>query len=379
MIRYIRSHLGAKLFLSYLVVIVVGVLVLASTAELTVPGAFDRHLAHMGAMMGMMGGFSDRLEEDLFISFRNAVTSALSTAAFAASLTAIVASLLIARQITAPIQKMTAVSRRIAEGHYQERVPVPGDIARDEQDELGLLALSFNQMAARLEQTETMRRQMIGDVSHELRTPLTTIKGYMEGLMDGVLPANDETYQQIYHEADRLQRLVNDLQELSRVEAGAYDLNPAPVDVSKIIENALNRFKLPFVEKGVDLLSDLPEDLPPVLADEDRINQVLTNLIGNALMYTQPGGQVRVSARKTDGWVEFAVADTGAGIDPEHLPHLFSRFFRVDPSRSRNQGGSGIGLTIAKHLVEAHRGRIWVDSAGLGKGSKLTFTIPIAR
>jgi len=378
MMAFIRRHLGAKLFLSYLAVILVGVIVLASTADFAVPSAFDRHLSQMSSMMGMMGGFSDELENDLFQSFRSAVASALSIAAFAASATAILASLFITRQITTPIQKMTGASQRIAEGHYSERVPVPGKVATGELDELGHLALRFNQMAAKLEQTETMRRQLIGDVSHELRTPLTTIKGYMEGLIDGVLPADAATYQQVYHEADRLQRLVNDLQELSRVEAGAFELKLSPVSISKLTETVLTRFQIQFEEKDVALQNEVPANLPPVMVDEDRINQVLTNLIGNALMYTPAGGRVRVSARRTDGWVEVVVSDTGIGIAPEDLQLIFTRFYRADKSRSRSAGGSGIGLTIAKHLVEAHGGRIQAESPGIGEGSRFTFTLPAA-
>jgi histidine kinase len=378
MLSYIRRHLVAKLFLSYLAVILVGVAVLASTAEFAVPNAFDQHLSHMSTMMGMMGGFPDQLQADLYISFRRAVTSALTTAAVAAGGTAILASLFISRQVSIPIQKMTAASQRIAEGHYEERVPVVGNIAVGEQDELGILALSFNRMATKLEQTESMRSQLIGDVSHELRTPLTTIKGYMEGLIDEVLPATEETYQQIYREADRLQRLVNDLQELSRVEAGAYELHFQRLKISGLVRSVLQRFQMQFAEKGVDLQAQLPENIPPVWADVDRTTQVLINILGNALMYTPAGGQVRVSVRKIQGQIEIFVEDTGAGIAPEHLPHLFTRFYRADKSRSRVQGGSGIGLTVAKHLVEAQGGRIEADSKGAGKGSTFKFTLPIA-
>ena len=245
-------------------------------------------------------------------------------------------------------------------------------------DELDGLALSFNQMAVRLEQTETMRRQLLGDVAHELRTPLTSIKGYMEALIDGVLPANMETYQQVYREADRLQRLVHDLQELSRVEAGAYPLKLQPIAVSTLIAALTARLGRQFEEKGVSLQCDVSADLPRVRVDEDRIGQVLINLVGNALHYTPSGGSVRVVARQQGREIQIAVIDTGIGIPAEHLPHLFTRFYRVDKSRSRAGGGSGIGLTIGKHLVEAHGGRIWVTSAGADHGSTFTFTLPVA-
>jgi histidine kinase len=273
---------------------------------------------------------------------------------------------------------MQSASQRIADGHYEERVGLPGDPARGDLDELGRLALSFNQMAARLEQTESMRRDLIGNVAHELRTPLASIQGYMEGLIDGVLPAEPATFQQVYREADRLQRLVRDLQELSRVEAGAAELHLVPVPVARLVEATADRLGRQFEEKGVALAVEVPSDLPPVLADEDRIGQVLLNLVGNALQYTPAGGQVRLRAAREGQFVRLVVEDTGAGIPAEHLPHIFERFYRVDKSRSRAGGGSGIGLTIAKHLVEAHGGQMEAASAGPDRGSTFSFTLPLA-
>jgi signal transduction histidine kinase len=377
MLGTIRRHLGVKLFLSYLVVILVGVVVIASTAELVVPTAFDRHMAVMSSMMSsMMGGSVQALDQSLFTNFRAAVTEAVGVASLAATIMAVITSLFVSRQVVAPVQAMMAASQRIAEGNYAERVQVPGDINKGEQDELGQLALRFNQMAARLEQTENMRRQLIGDVTHELRTPLTTIKGSMEGLIDGVLPANDETYTQIYHEADRLQRLVNDLQELSRVEARAYELHLSRTSLAEVVQATVARLDRQFEEKGVAISTQVPADLPAIQMDSDRIGQVLLNLVGNALQYTPSGGGVRIQAVHIPGEVRVSVVDSGIGIPPEHLPHLFTRFYRVDKSRARSRGGSGIGLTIAKHLVEAHGGRIWAESQGAGKGSTFTFTLP---
>jgi histidine kinase len=243
-------------------------------------------------------------------------------------------------------------------------------------DELAMLALSFNQMAAKLERTEAMRRQLIGDVAHELRTPLTALKGSLEGLIDGVLPSNPATLGQLALEADRMGKLVNDLQELSRVEAGAYELNRQPLMIEESVAAVSNRLARQFEEKGVALELEIPADLPPVFADEDRLGQVLLNLIGNALQYTPGGGRVRVTASQADGEVQVSVEDSGIGIPPEHLPHVFDRFYRVDKSRSRAGGGSGIGLTITRYLVEAHGGRIWATSRGLGQGSAFTFGLP---
>jgi histidine kinase len=375
MARYLRRHLSLKLFLSYLVMIVVGVTVLATTAELAVPSAFDRHMV---AMSEMMGGMSGLMELDFYQSFRNAVTEALFVAGSAAFAAAVILSVFVSRRVVLPVQEMQAVSRRIAAGHYKERVGVPGGRDLDDLDELGQLALSFNQMAAQLEQIEAMRRDLIGNVAHELRTPLTSIKGYMEGLIDGVLPAEAVTFQHVYREADRLQHLVYDLQELSRVEAGAYDLNLRPTAPDRLVEGVVVRLTRQFEEKAVTLETDVPTELPLVHADEERIGQVLLNLVGNALQYTPSGGLVSLTAQREGPNVRFFVQDTGLGIAPEHLSHVFERFYRVDKSRSRAGGGSGIGLTIACHLVEAHGGQIQATSEGPGRGSTFSFTLPVA-
>jgi histidine kinase len=373
MLSRLRRHLAWKLFLSYLIVILVGVIVVATAAELTVPGAFDRHLAAMSAMMGGTQG----MNMDLLAGFRAALTESLAVATLAATVVAVIVSLLISRQVVARVHDMRRATQRIAGGDYDQRVSVLGDPARGELDELGELAVNFNQMAARLEQVESMRRQLIGDVAHELRTPLTAIKGTMEALIDDVLPGDVETFQQVYREADRLQRLVDDLQELSRVEARAYALDRRPLSVANLVATLVSRLGRQFEEKGVGLRTDVPADLAPVLGDEDRLGQVLLNLVGNALQYTPAGGSVVVSARRQGKEVLIAVADSGIGISAEHLALVFDRFYRVDKSRSRAAGGSGIGLTIARHLVEAHGGTLRAESPGRGKGSTFTLSLPI--
>jgi histidine kinase len=285
-------------------------------------------------------------------------------------------SLFVSRRVVEPIQEMMVASQRIADGHYNERVQIQSSASPEDFDELAQLGVSFNQMASKLERTESLRRQLIADVAHELRTPLSTIKGSMEGLIDGVLPEEPATYQQIYAEADRLQMLVNDLQELSRVEAGAIELHIQPVSVDDLIDSLRDRIGRQFEEKGVDLETKVPPEMPRVSADEDRIGQVLINLVGNALQYTPPGGVVTLSTALDSDEVNFIIRDTGIGIPPEYLKHIFTRFYRVDKSRSRAGGGSGIGLTISSHLVEAHGGRIWAESAGQNRGSTFIFTLP---
>lgn len=380
MIESVRRMLGVKLFLAFLAVILLGMAALAVAIQFTAPAAFSRHMNGMGigqAMgmgMGPGGGRGQGMMQDFYNEFRSGVNEALGVAALAAVIVAAGFSFALSRRIVAPLREMIAASRRIAEGNYEERVTTHS------VDELGQLGESFNQMAEKLEQVESMRRQLIGDVSHELRTPLTTIKGSAEGLLDGILPASAETYQQIYREADRLSRLVDDLQELSRVEAKAYQLDFRSVDVSSLVAATVKRLASQAEAKRIALTLSLPADLPRIRADEDRIGQVLTNLVSNAIRYTPEGGAVTISAIQRGDEVQIAVSDTGIGIPSEHLPHVFTRFYRVDKSRSRAAGGgSGIGLTIAKHFVEAHGGRIWVESEGEGKGSLFSFTVPVEK
>jgi signal transduction histidine kinase len=297
---------------------------------------------------------------------------ALLLSAGAATLAAVVVSLLVSTRIVTPIQRLLGASRRIASGHYAERVRTT------DPDELGVLAAQFNTMASALEAAERRRVALIGDVAHELRTPLATIEGYTEGLLDGVVAPGAETWALLHDEAGRLRRLVQELQELSRAEARQLPLQLRPCSPEELVDQAIRRIAAQFAEKGVTLTTDIPADLPAVRADADRIIQVLLNLLGNALRYTPPGSAVQVRAERQHDAVTFHVADSGIGIAPEHLPHLFERFYRVDKARSRALGGSGIGLTISRAIVEAHDGQIWAASNGTGQGAIFAFTLPIA-
>src|SRR5512134_823365 len=244
MANYFKQYLGAKLFLSYLAIILMGVIVLIMASQFILPGSFNRHMTGMGMMNGMMNGMMGNQDAEnvgnmaqLYTDFRASFNEALIYAALAATFVAVLLSVYLSRSIIAPVRAMSLATQRIADGHYKERVQVGGE------DELAQLATRFNQMAEKLNEVEAMRRRLIGDVSHELRTPLTAIKGSMEGLMDGVLPATEETYQQIHAEADRLNRLVDDLQELSRVEAHAYELDLRPVQIAAPLETLAKRFR----------------------------------------------------------------------------------------------------------------------------------------
>ncbi len=364
----LRRRLGWKLFASYLLTIVVGAAVLWSTAQTIAPAALAQHLALMNRLIGQ----HPEMRTALFEGFTDAMNAALAAAAAAAVLMALAVSLFVTRRIVSPILAMTRASTRIADGRYEERVPVPSD------DELGRLAGQFNRMAEGLQRVEERRRDLIADVAHELRTPLASIAGYMEGMLDGVIAPEPETFHRVHREAERLQRLVADLEELSRAESGRLPLHIRRVEIEPLVEAAAARLRPQFDDKGVGLTVEVSSTPAAVAVDPDRIGQVLTNLLGNALQYTPAGGSVRVSARRDSREVAIVVSDTGIGIPAEHLPHVFDRFFRVDPSRARAGGGSGIGLTIARHLVEAHGGSIEAASRGSGRGSMFTVILPAA-
>ncbi|MHB1134669.1 MAG: sensor histidine kinase [Chloroflexota bacterium] len=377
-----RGRLQTRLFVSYLVVVAVGAVTLLLAMLFVTPLIYARALESMmmgmmgssaGGMGAMMAGMNQATQEAVNRVFRETVIYSLVVSTLAAMLAAGLVSLFVSRRLVRPIQQLSAASQRIAAGHYAERVEQASG------DEVGSLAYSFNQMAASLEETERRRLALIADVAHELRTPLASIEGYAEGLLDGVVEPAPETFALLHTEADRLRRLVDDLQELSRAEARQLPLQLRPVPPERLLHTVAERLTPQFADKGVHLQVSPASNLPAVLADEGRALQVLTNLMSNALRYTTPGGRVEVSTARQGDSVVFSVADTGIGIAPEHLPHLFERFYRADRSRARAAGGSGIGLTIAKHLVEAQGGTIEARSTGVGQGSTFVFTLPRAR
>ncbi len=367
------NSLGIKLFFSYLLIIALGCLVLFGVADLVAPNAFSSHVQMMqnGQMAQMMGsGGTFRLNPDLENAFNSSLAEALLIAGLSSVGIAVVVSFFVSRFIITPVSRLAVASKRIAQGHYAERIISPGG------DELGAMATSFNQMAEALEATERHRLELIGDVAHELKTPITTLEGYMEGLLDGVVKPSEELWLSLHEEAGRLRRLVEDLQELSRAEAKQIPLRFSLLNPAEIAFATVERLESQFTDKGLEFTRDIPRDLPQVYADRDRTIQVLTNLLTNTLRYTPAHGIVNLKVGVEGNMVRFSVTDSGSGISSEHLPHLFERFYRVDKSRSRALGGSGIGLTIAKALVEAMGGQIQATSPGLGQGATFSFMLP---
>lgn len=362
--------LGPKLFASHMLVTLVGTITFLIAVSILAPIIFGGLMAgsmapsHEMAMGEMMGLVASAFERTLLYS--------LLAAALAAAVTATLASLFVARRIVRPLGLMRAATRRIAAGRYDERVPAGTG------DELGDLAESFNAMAQTLHATEQRRLDLISDVSHELRTPLSTIEGYMEGLIDGVVEPSDETWALVHAEAERLRRLVDDLQHLSRAEAGRLALREERVMPHEAIRKVVGRLAPLFDAKGVTLKIEVRKRPPQVLADPDRLAQVLTNLLSNALRHTPPGGSVTAEAEPRKDRALFRISDSGEGIAEEHLPHVFERFYRADKARSRGDGGAGLGLAISKALVEVMGGEIWAESEGQGRGSAFSFTLPAA-
>ncbi len=356
--------LRRRLFVTYLLPLGAFITVLAVSVQRIAVSAVSSH------MDGMMGGMMGAMTDDIDRAVARGLTEALLISSVAGVLVAIVSSYLISGRLSAAAGRLAGSARRIAEGHYEERV----DYVRT--DEIGAFVESFNRMAEGLEETERTRRELLATVSHELRTPLSNIQGYMEGLMDEVVPAEPETYQLVHREAARLTRLVTAVEHLSRVEAGAETLYVRPVSADRLAQSAVERVRPRFEDSAVEL------DFRPsgtrsgdVLADEDKVVQVLLNLLENARKYTPEPGRVSLRTERLGNAVRFTVSDTGIGIPPQDLPHVFERFYRVDKSRSTAGGGMGIGLAIARSLVRQMGGDIGASSEP-GRGTQVSFTLP---
>ncbi len=319
--------------------------------------------------------------EELEQDFLNRTNQSLVIAGVLGAVAAILLGLLLTRQFTKPIQVLKNGAARIASGDLSHRVKVSS------KDELGNLAESFNSMAASLDSSEQARQRLLADIAHELRTPLSVIEGTVDAMLDGVYKLTPDNLVSLKEETAVLTRLVDDLRDLTLAESGQLKLEIEPTDLAGLVQRRVSRAEIVARERNISLRADIAEGLPQVEIDRRRIEQVLANLLDNALNHTLSGGTVVVTvalaeggetSRGGKGELLISVADTGAGIPAEDLPHIFERFYRVDDARSREKGGAGLGLAIAKQMVELHGGRIWVESE-VGKGSKFSFTLPVAR
>ncbi|MBV9230714.1 MAG: HAMP domain-containing protein [Chloroflexi bacterium] len=303
--------------------------------------------------------------------FLDSVNHSLLLAVIVAGLVALLLTLVLSNTILKPIRALTLAASRMEQGDLSQRVKIKT------KDEIGGLAHAFNTMAESLDRSEQLRRNLISDVAHELRTPLTNIRGYLEALQDEVVEPDPAVLALLYEEAMLLSRLVTDLQDLTLAEAGQLRLQLAPIALEDIINTVVSGLALQARSKNLSLQVDVPADLPLVEADPQRVGQILRNLLSNAIKHTPPDGEICVSAQVAEQEVEVRVKDTGMGIAAEHLPYLFKRFYRADPSRARATGGTGLGLAIVEQLVHAHGGRVDVESQ-VGQGTCFTFTLPVA-
>ena len=301
--------------------------------------------------------------------FISSVNQSVLIAILAAGLVAIVLTLIFSRSILSPIDELTSAAQKMEHGDLSQRVRVKS------KGEMGDLAQAFNAMADSLQQVEQLRRNMVTDVAHELRTPLSNLRGYLEAIQDGVLAPTPENIASLHQEVMVLSHLVDDLQELSLVEAGQLRLNKQLIDLDQEVNKAITSTQQEADAKGIHLNANIPADLPLIDVDPERLAQVLRNLLENALAYTPAKGNVSVEAHRENGLVQVSVRDTGIGIAPEHLPYIFERFYRADKSRTRITGGAGLGLAIVKHIVEAQGGHVSVESE-LKRGTTISFTLP---
>lgn len=302
-------------------------------------------------------------------AFINQVNRSLLIAVSVAGLLAVVLTLALSHGILSRVQALTTAVRAMSNGDLNQRVQNGAD------DEIGQLAYAFNSMADSLAHIEQLRRNMVSDVAHELRTPLSNIRGYLEAIQDGVVQPSPEVVASLYEEAILLHRLINDLQELAVAEAGQLRLSRQRVAISEVVDRSVQAVQ-GRVNGAYAITKRLTPDLPELYIDAERIGQVLRNLLNNAVEYAPPGGAIEVGGRQVNGEVQVNVYNQGEGIPAEHLPNVFERFYRVDDSRARATGGSGLGLAIVKQLVEAHGGRVWVESVP-GQYANFIFTLPV--
>ncbi|MDP2916686.1 MAG: ATP-binding protein, partial [Dehalococcoidia bacterium] len=325
-----------------------------------------------GPTMGMGMAGTDITLEAAQSDFLSRTNNYLWIAGLIALAFALVLGVLLTRQIIRPVRALTAGARHIARGDLGHRVKVSS------RDELGELAQSFNAMASSLDRGEQARKRLVSDVAHELRTPLTIIEGTVDAIMDGVFQPDPERLGTIKEQTAVLTRLVSDLRDLSLAESGQMKLELAPSDMVELARRKLAQFEVAAKDKGITLMFDATPELPKVMVDSFRMEQVLANLMTNAIRHTPPAGNIEVKVNKDEAGKNLliSVADTGEGIPPEHLNQVFERFYRVEDSRARSEGGAGLGLAIVRQMVEAHSGRVWVESQ-VGKGSTFYISLPL--
>lgn len=364
------NRLSFRLIAGFLLSAIVGVVVLAVLAYHNMSSNFSTFVSQLEAMQGMMQGMMGFNIDQAQLEFINNLGQTLWIAGILGVAVALVLGGVFTWQIISPLSKVTAAARKIARGDLDQKVNVRGSA------ELTELGESFNTMAENLKHDQAIRQNMVADIAHELRTPLSILQANIEAMQDGVLETNSENLSSLHQETLLLSRLIEDLRTLSLAESGQLKFHFDTVDLNKLALRVIEALQTQFASKNITLRMDSSDNISSIRADPDRLEQVVRNLLNNAFYYTPEGGTVSIKLVLEGGGVTVSVRDTGVGIPPESLSHIFQRFYRVDPSRNRRTGGSGLGLTIVKQLVEAHGGRVWVTSR-IGQGSIFYFHLPL--
>lgn len=367
-------RLPARLYLSYAIVVIAGAATAFVTTRLLAPRLFNDQMMMMDGMSSgswsMMDGESGTSAQAVGAAYTSSLTGALLVGIVVALLVAAGAALLVTQRLLQPLVAVRQATRRIAAGDYLSRVPLPGE------PEMAALAADVNTLAANLAATEQRRTRLLGDVAHEMRTPLTTLDGYVEGMIDGVFSSDATTLDALTAELRRLHRLADDLSSLSRAQEQRFDLKPISTDLAALVRAAAARLAPQFHDAQVRLDVEAVPSLP-ISVDPDRITQVVTNLLGNALVATPRQGWVTVVVDRAAHTASIRVTDNGIGLSAEDQQRVFERFYRA-PGTSRRSQGSGVGLTIAREIAHAHGGTLTAASAGPGQGATFTLTLPIA-
>jgi len=363
-----RPGIGVRLLLAQSLVLVAGAATTWIVAAVVGAPLFREHL-HRAGVPAMS---SEQMHAEEAYTYATAISIAVALGVSA--LAALGVTWYFSRRVQRSVGEVSVAAGAVSDGRYDYRVSSP-----QLGDDFDSLARAFNQMAGKLESVETTRRRLFGDLAHEIRTPVSVLEAYLEAVEDGVKTLDRETITMLRDQTRRLVRFSGDVAALAQAEESSASITPTSVAPDALIETAVNAAADRFAAKGVTLTSHVGSGLPALWADPHRLGQVLANLLDNALRHTASGGRVDVYATAEQDQITIAVSDDGDGIVAEHLPHVFERFYRVDAARDREHGGAGIGLAIAKALVEAHDGRITATSGGPGTGTTFTITLPVHR
>ena len=357
--------IALRLLLAQIVVLVVGAATIWVVAAIVGPPLFREYQQRTGVQHA--SAEQVRAEQ----AYRYATAISVSVAVAVGALTALVATWYLSHRLQRSVAEISSAATALENGRYDVRLEPPAL-----GEEFRNLARAFNQMAEKLETVETTRRQLFGDLAHEIRTPVSVVQASLEALEDGVQRLDRDTIDMLREQTGRLVRFSHDFAALANAEEFKTVATPTWISPDTLISTALAAAADRYRAKNVTLQAHTGVNLPEICADPQRLGQVLGNLLDNALRHTPPDGYVKVAASADRTALAIKVIDTGEGIAAEHLPHVFERFYRVDAARDRNHGGAGIGLAIAKAIVEAHGGHIKADSSGPGTGTTLTVLLP---